>query len=104
MVIKKNKSQKTKPQSTGSKKRTLSQKVRKLIVKKIMTDNQMDDKEGEYFDEKHYKHIIKYNSDCYREDDEGNHHLLAKFRKNVLKDNLCKVGLKCLESCTKNSR
>ena len=52
-----------------------------------MTNQQMDDKEGEYFDEKHYKHIIKSNCDCYREDDEGNQHLLATFRRSVLPDN-----------------
>ena len=64
MVIKKNKSQNSKSHTKPSKKRKLSQKVKKLIVKKIMTNQQMDDKEGEYFDEKHYKHIIKSNCDC----------------------------------------
>ena len=103
MVIKKNKSQNSKSHTKPSKKRKLSQKVKKLIVKKIMTDKQMDDKEGEYFDEKHYKHIIKSNCDCYREDDEGNQHLLATFRRSVLPDKLCKIGIKCLKKAAQKT-
>ena len=48
------------------------------------TTIKMDKKEGHYFSINHYNHIIKENCDAYRVDNDGNLHLLLKFRKNVI--------------------
>ena len=60
--------------------------VKKIIVKKHYTDEQMKKKEGQFFDESCCK-IYKENVDVYSEDGE----LLVKFRKNVLNDKECKI-------------
>ena len=51
-----------------------------ICVKKIMTDEEIKGKEGTWFEESniHYP-IIRFNTDVYRVDDEGNKHLLLKF-------------------------
>ena len=62
MITKKNKkylvgkSKKTKNKSKS--------KVKVLNIKKILTDEFMKKKEGEYFDKKHYNSIIDYDCDC----------------------------------------
>ena len=74
--------------------------VKKLIVKKVMSDDAIAEKEGMYFDESHYKKhngVIDYDCDCYYIDDDGNEKLLIKFRKNVLPKDLCKIGMENLE-------
>jgi len=78
--MKKNKSKKTK-------------KIRKIILKPLFTDDKMDKKEGHYFSINHYNHIIKENCDAYRVDNDGNLHLLLKFRKNVIPKKECKIGM-----------
>ena len=55
----------------------------------------MKSKEGEYFDEKHYNKIVDYDCDCYQVDNKKK--LLFKFRKNVLPDRLCDIGIKNLK-------
>ena len=37
----------------------------KIIVKKIMTDAEIKDKEGEYFDESHYHTVVNEDVDVY---------------------------------------
>ena len=74
--------------------------VKKLIVKKVMSDEEIESKEGTYFDESHYKKhygVIDYDCDCYYLDDNNNEVLLIKFRKNVIPENLCKIGMENLE-------
>ena len=42
--------------------------VKKLIVKKVMSDEEIESKEGTYYDESHYKKhygVIDYDCDCY---------------------------------------
>ena len=70
--------------------------VRKMIVSKILTDEYMMSKEGDYFQESHYKYIIKDDVDVYKE----NGDLLLKFRKGVIPYELCK---KAVESYKKAS-
>lgn len=67
-----------------------SKKIKKIIVKPIMTDEQIAEKEGHYFTEKDFKQIIKTNCDVYREDEEGKQYLLLSLRKRVIpKDKAC---------------
>ena len=61
--------------------------VKKLYLKPIMTDEEITQKEGHYFPESHYQHIIKEDSDVYT--DEPEPQLLIKFRKNVFSTKMC---------------
>ena len=73
-----------------------NEKIKKIIVKPILTDDYIKSKEGEYFDQKFYNKIIDYNCDCYRLD--GNEYkLLFKLRKKVIPQKLCKIGIENLK-------
>ena len=62
---------------------------RVLIVNKLYSDDEIKAKEGHWFDESDIKYpIVNSNTDVYRLDDEGNRHLLLKFRKNVILINI----------------
>ena len=80
-----------------------TKRVKIFFVNKTMTDEKIEDKEGEYFNQKHYKNVINYNADCYRIDDDGKKHLLLKFRKGVIPNNLCKIGMKCLKKAAQKT-
>ena len=54
--------------------------VKKIIVKKILSDSEISDKEGTYFNHTHYSTILKTDTDVYKENGE----LLLKFRKHVI--------------------
>jgi hypothetical protein len=76
--------------------------VKKLIIKRALTDKEISEKEGHYFDESHYKLVIKEDTDVYildtdnpRKMDESN--LLLSFRKKVFTLNECKNAFKALE-------
>jgi len=78
---------------------------RVLIVKKIYSDDEIKAKEGHWFEESDIKYpIVNSNTDVYRLDDEGNKHLLLKFRKNVIPDNLIKTGWDSYKDLAKASR
>ena len=70
--------------------------IHKLIVSKIISDELMHLKDGEYFPSSHYTHIIRDDTDVYKE----NGDLLLKFRKAVIPYELCK---KAVESYKKAS-
>ena len=53
--------------------------VKKITVSKIMSDSEIASKEGEHFDEKHYKTIVDEDADVYTTDGK----LLLKLRKKV---------------------
>ena len=64
-------------------------KIKTIIVKKIIDDEYIESKEGEYFDENHYKKpnrhvLIGENVDVYKE----NGDLLLKIRRGVIAKNL----------------
>ncbi len=84
------KSNKAKKHTKGKK----TQKVKVLYIKPDPkhTDEFMKSKEGEYFEKSWYNKIINYNCDAYQIKD-GKTKLLFKFRKKVLSDKLCKVGI-----------
>ena len=58
--------------------------VKKIVVSKIMSDEEIASREGTWFDEKDIKlPIINSDADVYRLDEDGNEILLLKFRKRV---------------------
>ena len=68
-----------------------------LIVKKIYSDEEIKLREGTWFTESDIKSpIINSNTDVYRLDDNGNKHLLLKFRKNCIPNSLIKKGYELL--------
>ena len=71
--------------------------VKKIIVKKIMTDAEIKDKEGEYFDESHYHTIVNEDVDVYS--DSGL--LLLKLRKNCLSQSSCIEAVNSLRNAAK---
>lgn len=73
--------------------KVLKNGITEVIVKKMMTDNEIERKQADYFDISHYKYKVTCDTDCYRLDDNGNKHLLLKFRKNVIPKHLCKIGM-----------
>ena len=66
-------------------------------VKKIMSDKAMNSRIGTYFPESHYKIILDKDADVYSINENNKSELLIKFRKNVIPDSLCKIGIECLK-------
>ena len=76
-----------------------------LVVEKIYSDEEIKKKEGHWFEEVDIKYpIVNSNTDVYRIDEEGNKHLLLKFRKGCIPDNLIKVGWDSYKDLAKASR
>lgn len=71
--------------------------VKKIVVSQALTNEEIESKEGQYFDENHYTTIINQDCDIYRKMPDGKEHLLCRFRKNVLTPELCKIGMKHLK-------
>ena len=78
-------------------KKKLPNGVVEVIVKKVLTDNQISKCEADYFDEKDYALIVDFDCDCYYYNENNEKILLLKFRKKVLPDNLCQDGIKYLK-------
>ena len=80
-------------------------RIKKLIVSKIMSDEDIAKREGTWFTEDDLVHpIIRNNIDVYYLDDEGNEVLLLKYRKNQISDELCDLGWKSYKDLAKPSR
>ena len=76
-----------------------------IFVKKLFSDEEIKLKEGNWFEESDIKYpIINSNTDVYRIDDEGNKHLLLKFRKNCIPDNIIQLGWDSYKDLAKASR
>lgn len=73
--------------------RQLKNGIKEVVVKKMMTDKDISGKEADYFENGHYKYKVTCDTDCYRLDENGGKHLLLKFRKNVIPEHLCKIGM-----------
>jgi len=71
--------------------------VEKIIVSKIMTDEEIESKEGEYFDESHYQVILDRDADVYTT--EGK--LLLKIRKNQIDLSLTDLALQSYRDASK---
>ena len=78
---------------------------KKLIVEKLFTDKEISLKEGTWIEESDIKHpIVDSNTDVYWKDETGELHLLLKFRKNVIPDELLKIGWDSYKDLAKASR
>jgi hypothetical protein len=78
-------------------------KVRQLLVKPHYNEEYMKNKEGDYFDEKHYNLVIKDDCDCYYYDENNDKKLLFKFRKKVIPEKLCNIGLENLKKAAQKT-
>ena len=80
-------------------------KITVLIVKPILTKEEIKVKEGDYFDATHYtKHhkVITTDTDVYGIDEYGTKQLLLKFRKNVIPQSVCSNAYNALEKHAKH--
>lgn len=80
-------------------------KIHTIILKPILTKEEIKNKEGHYFSEDHYtKHnkIVNTNTDVYGIDLDGTKKLLFKFRKNVIPDKICRDAYNALEKHAKH--
>jgi hypothetical protein len=79
--------------------------VKKIIVKKILTDEEVASHEGKWVDESFIQNpIIKSDTDVYYLDDNDTEKLLLKFRKKVISDKLIDIGWKSYKDLAKASR
>jgi len=78
---------------------------KKLIVKKLFSDSEIKLREGTWIEESDIKYpVLESNTDVYWLDDEGQEHLLLKFRKNKISDKLLKLGWDSYKDLAKASR
>jgi len=82
-----------------AKKAKATQKVKRHVVKKVMTDEDIEAKEGSYFDGKGCL-MLRASTDVY--DEEG--HLLAKFRKGVFSKDTTDLGWEAFHQAAAASR
>ena len=79
--------------------------VKKIIVKKILTDEEVSSLEGKWIDESFIKNpIIKSDTDVYYLDENSSEKLLLKFRKRVISDQLIDIGWNSYKDLAKASR
>ena len=71
--------------------------MKTITIKPILTNIEIDKREGDYFPVSHYQTIIKYDTDVYGINDSGDKILLLKFRKNVIPEDLCIKAYNALE-------
>ena len=86
--------------SKSKKTRKQSKKIKVIIVERKLSDEYMKSKEGEYFDKKAYDMVVDCNADVYYYE-EGKKKTLLKFRKNVIPEHLCKLGIVSLKEAAK---
>lgn len=79
--------------------------VKKIFVKKILSDEESSNLEGKWIDESYIKHpLVQSDTDVYRLDDNNNEILLLKFRKRVISDKLIQIGWESYKDLAKASR
>lgn len=76
---------------TYDKAQPLKKKAKEVIVKKAMTDEEIAEKEGKYFDETGIK-IYDEDIDVYTQEEDGTKKLLGKLRKKVIDPEIIKTG------------
>lgn len=72
--------------------RPLKVKAKEVIVEAKLTDEQMEEREGQYFDEKDAPTIFDEDVDVYARLPDGSKKLLAKLRKQVMDPELIRIG------------
>lgn len=65
--------------------------AKELVLKKVMTDEEIATRQGNNFTEEGIT-IFDEDVDIYREDNNGERHLLAKLRKQVIESDIIKTG------------
>ena len=78
--------------------------MKQFVCPQLISDSDIKQKEGEWFDENDLHVIIKESCDVYGLTNNGEKKLLFKFRKNVIDDELCKIGFANYRSLAKPSR
>ena len=73
--------------------------VRTIYVSKKMSDKKIADKEGEYFDEKHFDVIVDEDADVYTDDGK----LLLKLRKKVIPKSYTDMALESYRDAAKKT-
>jgi hypothetical protein len=80
-------------------------KIKKTIVSKIMSDDEIAKREGTWFTEDDLVFpIIRTNLDVYYLDEHGNEKLLLKYRKKQISEELCDLGWESYKDLAKPSR
>jgi hypothetical protein len=80
-------------------------RIKKLIVTKIMSDDEISKREGTWFSENELIHpVVRSNLDVYYLDEHGQEKLLLKYRKNQISDELCDLGWQSYKDLAKPSR
>ncbi len=80
-------------------------RIKKLIVSKIMSDDEIVKREGTWFQESELIHpVVRSNLDVYYLDEHGKEKLLLKYRKNQISDGLCDLGWQSYKDLAKPSR
>tara|TARA_Y100000996_G_scaffold414454_1_gene405365 strand:- start:4499 stop:5653 length:1155 start_codon:yes stop_codon:yes gene_type:complete len=78
---------------------------KKLVINKVLTDEETSKLEGKWIDNSHMKlPVINYNVDVYYKDDDGSEKLLLKFRRNSIKPSLLRNGWSSYKDLAKPSR
>ena len=81
------------------------QKLNIITLKPILTQDEINAKEGHYFPETYYTKynpIIKLDTDVYGIETDGTKKLLLKFRKNVIPEQICIDAYNALEKHAKH--
>ena len=79
--------------------------VEKIVLDKLISNDDIVKKEGTWFNSKDMKHgIINRNCDVYYKDDDGLEKLLCKLRKNVIPKDLIELGWNSYKNLAKASR
>jgi hypothetical protein len=80
-------------------------RIKKLLVSKIISDDDIAKREGTWFTEDDLVHpVVRSNLDVYYLDETGNEVLLLKYRKKQISDELCDLGWQSYKDLAKPSR
>jgi hypothetical protein len=82
----------------------ITKDVKKIVVKPILSDKEMEEKEGKYCTEKDITKVYDEDIDVYTENTEGKEILLAKFRKNVIPKDIIENGWEAFYETAATSR
>ena len=80
-------------------------RIKKLLISKIISDEEIASREGTWFTEDDLVHpVVRSNIDVYYLDESGQEKLLLKYRKNQISDELCDLGWQSYKDLAKPSR
>ena len=77
----------------------------KLVINKLLSDNEVEELQGKWIDTDYIKYpIIDYNCDIYYKDENNEEKLLLKFRKKCITNTLLRKGWMSYKDLAKPSR